>query len=117
MLLLKLHLPMKMLDVAVLAEDLAKPLPDRTPVVDVQKLLAAPIGNLLQPERHQELDVPRKHPGPHPGPHLGDSLKNKDVDVDSSPSQSHTEDQGGTPLPSDTTPDKDKRLNSRLTDS
>ena len=117
MLLLKLHLPMKMLDVAVLVEDLAEHLPNRTPVVDVLKLLAAPIGNLLQPERHQELDVPRKHPGPHPGPHLGDSLKNKDVDVDSSPSQSHTEDQGGTPLPLDTTPDKDKRLNSRLTDS
>jgi len=113
MLLPKLHLPMKMLDAAVLAEDLAEHLPDRTLVVDVQELLAAPIRDPLQPERHQELDVPRKHPGPH----LGDSLKNKDVDVDSSPSQSHTEDQGGTPLPSDTTPDKDKRLNSRLTDS
>lgn len=113
MLLLKLHLPTKMPDVAVLAEDLAEHLPDRTPVVDVQELLAAPTGDLPQPEKHQELDVSRKHPGPH----LGDSLKNKDVDVDSSPSQSHTEDQGGTPLPSDTTPDKDKRLNSRLTDS
>jgi len=113
MLLPKLHLPMKMLDAAVLAEDSAEHLPDRTLVVDVQELLAAPTRDPLQPERHQELDVPKKHPGPH----LGDSLKNKDVDVDSSPSQSHTEDQGGTPLPSDTTPDKDKRLNSRLTDS
>lgn len=113
MLLLKLHLLMKMPDVDVLAEDLAEHLPDKILVVDVQRLLAELTGDPLPPERHQELDVLRKHPGPH----LGDSPKNKDVDVDSSPSQSHTEDQGGTPLPSDTTPDKDKRLNSRLTDS
>jgi len=113
MLPLKLHLLMRMPDVDVLVEDLAEHPPDRTLVVDVQELLAELTGDLLQPERHQELDVPRKHPGLH----QGDNLKNKDVDVDSSPSQSHTEDQGGTPLPSDTTPDKDKRLNSRLTDS
>merc|ERR1711892_435119 len=102
-----LHLPMKMLDAAVLVEDLAELLLNKLLVVDVQGtleegLIRAP----PQPKRHQELDVTNKHPGPHPE----DNNKNKDVDADSSPSQSHTEDQGGTPLPSDI---RDKRLNSK----
>merc|ERR1712106_758450 len=95
-----LHLPMKMLDAAVLVEDLAELLLNKLLVED--GLTRDP----PQPKRHQELDVINKHPGPHPE----DNNKNKDVDVDSSPSQSHTEDQGGTPLPSDI---RHKRLNSK----
>merc|ERR1711892_199330 len=82
-----LHLPMKMLDAAVLVEDLAELLLNKLLVVDVQGTLEEGlIRDPPQPKRHQELDVNNKH---------------KDVDADSSPSQSHTEDQGGTPLPSD----------------
>merc|ERR1711892_350905 len=108
MLLLRhLHLPMKMLDAAVLVEDLAELLLNKLLVVDVQGTLEEGLTkDPPQPKRHQELDVTNKHPGPHPE----DNNKNKDVDVDSSPSQSHTEDQGGMPLPSDI---RDKRLNSK----
>merc|ERR1712128_76565 len=108
MLLLRhLHLPMKMLDAAVLVEDLAELLLNKLLVVDVQGTLEEGLTrDPPQPKRHQELDVTNKHPGLHPE----DNNKNKDVDVDSSPSQSHTEDQGGTPLPSDI---RDKRLNSK----
>merc|ERR1739847_47393 len=80
MLLPRLPLPMRMLDVAVPAEALAAQLSGR----------------------HQGLDVTRGLP---PG-----GNKSRDADVDLSPSQSHTEDQGGTPLPSDI---RDKRLNSK----
>jgi len=106
-----LHLLMRKLVVPVLVVDLAalaEPLPDRTLVVDVPEILAALTGDPHQPDRHPELDVPNSNLDLLPG----GNLKNKDVDVDSSPSQSHTEDQEGTPLPSDTTPDKD-RLNSK----
>merc|ERR1740131_455328 len=106
MLLLRLPLPMRMLDVAVPAEDLAALLPDLTeeklPVVDVPGASERPIGAHLLSGRHQGLDVTRGLP---PG-----GNKSRDADVDSSPSQSHTEDQGGTPLPSDI---RDKRLNSK----
>merc|ERR1712128_52329 len=87
MLLLRhLHLPMKMLDAAVLVEDLAELLLNKLLVVDVQGTLEEGLTrDPPQPKGHQDLDV------------------------DSSPSQSHTEDQGGTPLPSDI---RDKRLNS-----
>merc|ERR1712106_693174 len=82
-----LHLPMKMLDAAVLVEDLAELLLNKLLVVDVQGILEEGLTrDPPQPKRHQELDVI------------------------SSPSQSHTEDQGGTPLPSDI---RDKRLNSK----
>merc|ERR1719369_1525567 len=106
MLLPRLPLPMRMLDVAVPAEDLAALLPDLTeeklPVADVPGASERPTGAHLLSGRHQGLDVTR---GPHPG-----GNKSRDADVDSSPSQSHTEDQGGTPLPSDI---RDKRLNSK----
>merc|ERR1712117_736576 len=106
MLLLKRPLPMRMLDVAVPAEDLAALLPDLTeeklPAVDVPGASERPTGAHLLSERHQGLDVTR---GPPPG-----GNKSRDADVDLSPSQSHTEDQGGTPLPSDI---RDKRLNSK----
>merc|ERR1719431_1275479 len=106
MLLLRLPLPMRMLDVAVPVEDLAALLPDLTEeklsVVDVPGALERLTGAHLLSGRHQGLDVTR---GPPPG-----GNKSRDADVDSSPSQSHTEDQGGTPLLSDI---RDKRLNSK----
>jgi len=106
MLLLRLPLLMRMLDVAVTAEDLAALLPDLTEeklsVVDVPGALERLTGAHLLSGRHQGLDVTR---GPPPG-----GNKSRDADVDSSPSQSHTEDQGGTPLLSDI---RDKRLNSK----
>merc|ERR1712203_928690 len=106
MLLPRLPLPMRMLDVAVPVEDLAALLSDLTeeklPVVDVPGASERPTGAHLLSGRHQGPDVTRGLP---PG-----GNKSRDADVDSSPSQSHTEDQGGTPLPSDI---RDKRLNSK----
>jgi len=106
MLLPRLPLLMKMLDVDVLAEDSAALLLDllaeRLPVVDVPGPSEELTGDPPQPERPQELAVTR-------GQHQGGN-RSRDADVDSSPSQSHTEDQGGTPLPSDI---RDKRLNSK----
>merc|ERR1719430_2698289 len=106
MLLLRLLLPMRMLDVAVPAEDLAALLPDLTEeklsVVDVPGASERLTGAHLLSGRHQGPDVTRGLP---PG-----GNKSRDADVDSSPSQSHTEDQGGTPLPSDI---RDKRQNSK----
>merc|ERR1712117_125956 len=68
MLLPRLPLPMRMLDVAVPAEDLAALLPDLTeeklPVVDVPGASERPTGAHLLSERHQGLDVTR---GPPPG--------------------------------------------------
>merc|ERR1711970_633198 len=82
----RLPLPMRMLDVAVPAEDLAALLPDLTeeklPVVDVPGASERPTGAHLLSGRHQGPDVTR---GPHPG-----GNKSRDADVDSSPSQSHT---------------------------
>jgi len=83
MLLLRLHLLMKMLAAAVLVEDLADLLADSLLVLDAQGMWEGPTGDQLA-ERHPELDASR-------GPHLGDN-KSRDVDVDSSPSQPHTED-------------------------
>jgi len=106
MLLPRLPLLMRMLDVDVPAEDSAALLPDqmeeKLPVVDVPGASVGLTGAHLLSGRHQGLDVTR---GPPPG-----GSKSRDVDVDSSPSQSHTEDQGGTPLPSDI---RDKKLNSK----
>merc|ERR1712106_948748 len=67
-----LHLPMKMLDAAVLVEDLAELLLNKLLVVDVQGIL--------------------------------------EEGLTRAPPQPHTEDQGGTPLPSDI---RHKRLNSK----
>jgi|Dee2metaT_33_FD_contig_21_934430_length_509_multi_6_in_0_out_0_1 hypothetical protein len=103
MLLLRLLLlPMKMPDVDAADSELEDLSADRATVLDALDLVVLTGGHL--PEKPQELDATRD-PGQHPA-----GNRSRDADVDSSPSQSHTEAQGGTPSPSDT---RVKRLNSK----